>query len=672
VAVSVGVEVVEVLPAPKDARLWGANVEAPRAGATSDTGAVEVVGWALGRSAPVSHVELRSGEALVGEAKLTVRRPDLAQAFPDAPERAGGGFRVRLNLMGDAERELELVVVLGDEARVPIGRIVARPRWREPAAEPDGMTLISVVIPCYDQAGYLDAAIESVLAQTYPHFELVVVDDGSHDNTAEVAGRYPGVKLVRQRNEGLAAARNAGLQASGGELVTFLDADDRLKPDALEVGLRTLRAHPECAFVSGQVELTNADGSLLRAAEHRIVDRDHYRMLLGGNEILSHATVMYRRQAIELAGGFDPALPACEDYDLYLRIARQFPAYTHDRCVAEYRRHAGNMHRDPARMLAAALTALRKQRKAARRSAADRRAYALGVAHWRREFGGQLVEDLRDRIAVRDFGRETRRRLRVLARYHRAGVRDLRRGHPSPRTPVRGRVRKGSPRVGRVRWGDLRRLAPIGADFGFERGTAVDRRYIEGFLERHAGDVRGRVLEVGDDAYTRRFGGEAVSASEVLHLSRDNPQATIVGDLTDAPHIPDASFDCVILTETLQMVEDPPAAIRTLQRILRPGGVLLATFAGMTRIDAIDHWNWGFTTRSARRLFGAAFGEANVEVESRGNVLAATALLHGIAAEELAPEEIDHPDPDYPVSIHVRAVRPADGGGWWQQGREPA
>jgi glycosyltransferase involved in cell wall biosynthesis len=668
---SVGVEVVEVLPAGPDERLWGAHLEWPRAGTTSDTGALEVVGWALGRSAPVVGVELRSGEAVVGEAKASVRRPDLVEAFPDASERAGGGFKARVNLLGDAERELELVVALQDGGRVPLGRIVARPRWRDAAAGTEAMALVSVVIPCFDQAGYLDAAIESVLAQTYPHFEVVVVDDGSHDNTAEVAGRYPGVRLLQQRNAGLAAARNAGLQASGGELVVFLDADDRLKPDALEVGLRTLRAHPECAFVSGQVELTNADGSLLRAAEHRVLDRDHYRMLLQGNDILSHATVLYRRQAIELAGGFDPALPACEDYDLYLRIARRFPVYTHDHCVAEYRRHPGNMHRNPARMLASALTALRKQRKAARRSAADRRAYALGVAHWRREFGGQLVEDLRDRIAVRDVGRETRRRLRVLLRHHRAGVRDLRRGRPTPATPVRGRVRHGSPRVGHVRWGDLRRLQPIGAEFGYERGTPVDRRYIEAFLERHADDVRGRVLEVADGAYTRRFGGDAVTTSEVLHLSRDNPEATIVGDLAAADHLPDASFDCAIVTETLQMVHDVPAAIATLRRILRPGGVLLATFPGMTRIDASDAWSWGFTTVSARRLFGAAFGEENVEVESRGNVLAATAFLHGIAAEELAPEEIEHPDPDYPMSIHVRAVCPGRAEGWWQQELEP-
>jgi glycosyltransferase involved in cell wall biosynthesis len=670
VEVSIAVEIVEVAGGAPDERLWGGNVEGPQPGDAQVDGGFEVVGWVLGRSAPATHVELLSGETLVGSAKVSVRRPDLARVFPDVPERAGGGFRTRMSLLGDAERELELVAVLRDETRVPLGRIVARPRWREAAG--GAPALVSVVIPCFNQATFLDEAIESVLAQTYPHFEAIVVDDGSTDNTAEVAARHPGVRLVRQHaNRGLSAARNAGLRESAGDFVVFLDADDRLKPRALEIGLTALRAHPECAFVSGQVELTNHDGSLLRAAQHRVIDRDHHRMLLEGNPILSHATVMYRRQALDVVGDFDEQLDACEDYDLYLRITRRFKAYTHDECVAEYRRHGGNMHRDPARMLRAALSALRKQRKAARRSRADRRAYAHGVAHWRRELGGQLVDDLRDRVAVRDFGRETRRRLRVLARHHPGGLRELRGGRPLPHAPVRGKVRRGAPAVGRVRWGDLRRLQPIGVEFGYERGTPIDRRYIEDFLARHADDVRGRVLEVADAAYTRRYGGSAVTASEVIHLERDNPEATIVGDLTALDHVPDASFDCIVMTETLQMIYDVRAAVATLRRILRPGGVVLATVPGMTNIDDSDAWAWGFTVLSARKLFAEAFGEENVEIESRGNVLAATAFLHGLSAHELAPEEIDHPDPNYPMSIHVRAVRPGRADGWWQEPQRP-
>jgi hypothetical protein len=663
--VNVTIGVTEVAPAARDDRLWGAHLDAPRVDDQSRDGAVEVVGWVLGRQAPAVRVEFVSGDVVVGSTAANVRRPDLKDAFPDASERDGGGFRAQLNLLGDAEEGLDIVAVLRDDTRVPVARIVARPRWRGDA-DAAGMSLVSVVIPCHNHAAFLQEAIDSVLAQTYPHFEIVVVDDGSTDNTAEVAGHHAGVQLVQQERRGLPAARNAGLRASTGELVVFLDADDRLKPQALEAGLRALRAHPQCAFVSGQVELTHGDGSLMRAARHRIVDHDHYRMLLQGNIVLSHATALFRRQALEVVGGFDESLEACEDYDLYLRISRRFPVYTHDECVAEYRRHGSNMHRDPGRMLVGALRALRKQRKEARRTDADHAAYELGLAHWRREFGGQLVDDLRDRLAGRRLDRETRRRLRVLARWYPAGLRQLRSGRPRMGAPALGRVRTGSPRLGRVRWGHLRRLDPIGVDFGFERGTPVDRHYIEGFLERHADDVRGRVLEVGDAGYTRRFGNGAVTSSDVIHLSRDNEQATIVADLATADDIPDASFDCVIVTETLQMVYDVRAAVATLHRILRPGGVVLATFPGLTLIDDSDTWCWGFTVISARRLFGEAFGEENVDVEARGNVLAATAFLHGIAAEELTLAEIDHPDPNYPMSIHVRAAGGGRPSGWWQ------
>jgi SAM-dependent methyltransferase len=667
---NVATEVVEVVPAPRDDRLWGGHIEAPRVGDETDSGAIEITGWVLGRAAAVARIEFRSGDVVVGRTRPNLRRPDVIAEFPDVPETAGGGFRAKMNLLADAERELEVVAVLRGDDQVLIGRIVARPQWRE-TTDPDQVALLSVVIPCFNQGAFLGEAIESVLAQTYPHFEVVVVDDGSSDNTAEVASRHPGVRLVSQANQGLASARNAGLRASSGDFIVFLDADDRLKPEALEIGLRTLRAHPDCAFVSGQVELTNHDGSIMRAGQHRIIDREHYRMLLQGNDILSGATVVYRRQVFDAVGGFDPDLPACEDYDLALRIARQFPAHTHDHTVAEYRRHGGNMHRDPALMLVAALAALRKQRRPAKRSKGDRGAYELGVAHWKREFGGQLVDDLRDRLAARDFGRDTRRRLRVLVRHHPAGLRDLRRGRPTAAAPVRGRVRRGTPRVGRVRWGDLRRLQPLGSDFGFERGTPVDRHYIEGFLERHAEDIRGRVLEVADPTYTHRFGGAAVESSDVIHLQRDNPGATIVGDLAEAPHIPDDSFDCIVITETLQMVYDVRAAVSTLHRVLRPGGVVLATFPGMTNIDPSDAWCWSFTTISARRLFGEAFGDGSVEVESLGNVAAATAFLHGMSAEELSPEELDHPDPNYPMSVHVRAVKPGRADGWWQA-QEPA
>jgi len=226
----------------------------------------------------------------------------------------------------------------------------------------------------------------------------------------------------------------------------------------------------------------------------------------------------------------------------------------------------------------------------------------------------------------------------------------------------RHRYRLQWPRLGRVDFGGLRRLTPVSRAFGFDRGLPIDRYYIERFLAAHAEDIRGRVLEIGDDRYTRQFGGSRVTQSDVLHVVAGNPQATIVADLTRADDVPSESFDCILCTQTLQMIVDVEAALRHLARMLRQGGVLLTTSNGINRIcrrEGVDAWGeyWRFTTQSAHRLFGRAFAPAHVQAVAYGNVLAAVAFLHGLAAEELTPAELDYQDADFEVLIGVRAVK---------------
>ena len=161
---------------------------------------------------------------------------------------------------------------------------------------------------------------------------------------------------------------------------------------------------------------------------------------------------------------------------------------------------------------------------------------------------------------------------------------------------LRGRERV--PAVGRVKLGDLHRLTPISQCFGFDRGLPVDRYYIERFLARHASEIVGRVLEIGDDAYTRKFGGSRVSRSDVLHVHHGNPRATLVGDLTDPDVLPEAAFDCIVLTQTLQLIYDVRLAIARIHRALAPGGVVLVTAPGISQIDRGEWgktWFWSFT-----------------------------------------------------------------------------
>jgi len=213
---------------------------------------------------------------------------------------------------------------------------------------------------------------------------------------------------------------------------------------------------------------------------------------------------------------------------------------------------------------------------------------------------------------------------------------------------------------GGVDFGSFGSTAPISREFGYDRGRPIDRYYIEGWLERHACDIRGRALEVGDATYCRRFGGEHVTRQEVLHVRADAPEATLVGDLAAGGVLPAASLDSMVLTQTLHLIYDMRAAVAEIHRGLAPGGVALVTVPGISQIDAEEWggaWCWSLTERSARRLFEDEFGAGKVQVETFGNVYAATAFLQGLAFEEVERRKLDVRDPCYPVVVAVRAVR---------------
>lgn len=215
-----------------------------------------------------------------------------------------------------------------------------------------------------------------------------------------------------------------------------------------------------------------------------------------------------------------------------------------------------------------------------------------------------------------------------------------------------------APDVGVVDFGDLGRDEPISRKFGEDRGPCLDRYYIERFLLAHAADVRGRVLEVADNAYTKKFGDDRVTQSDVLHAVPDNRRATIVGDLTRPGDLPVEAFDCVILTQTLQHVFDAAGALSSVRRTLRPGGVLLCTVPGISQISRYDMDRWGdywrFTTLSLRRLSEAAFPHDHHEVRTWGNVRVATAFLHGLCVDDVGADHLLRVDEDYQVLLTLR------------------
>ena len=275
---------------------------------------------------------------------------------------------------------------------------------------------VSVIITCYNQGRFLGEAIESALRQTRPPHEIIVVDDGSTDDTAAIASRYRRVKLVQQRNSGLAAARNAGIHASTGDYLVFLDADDRLIPCALDTGINRLRAHTNCAFAYGRYSLITDDGKVIPSTQRTPAQGPPYLRLLISNYIGMHATVMYRREIFASVGEFDTSLAACEDYEMFLRITRHNPIYFHGETVAEYRQHQANMSRSSGLMLHYSLSVLGSQRKYVRGNRQAVEAYSAGIRNWRDCYGKKLFTTVGSQIRQRQWGPAIKG-MRILLRY---------------------------------------------------------------------------------------------------------------------------------------------------------------------------------------------------------------------------------------------------------------
>ena len=532
--------------------------------------------------------------------------------------------------------------------------------------------LVSIIIPCYNHGKYLPVSINSVLRQTYRHIEIIVVDDGSVDDTAQVTRSYAQVKYIWQPNQGPSAARNAGIENSRGEYLLFLDADDWLFEDAVYTNLQYLRKNPEAAFVSGAYTLFEkgvSDEVIKEVHEH------HYQEFLRRNYIAMLATVMYVRNIIDRFR-FDSSLRGCEDYDVYLRISREFPVIHHTKQIAAYVIHSTNSSENIPLMLSGALKALEKQ-ESGLRTGAERQSYHEGRNLWIEHYCSNLYNLLMESPLYRS-GKRKEEGLALLMQYDKARYNKYQTLRPFMaikkstikhganfflRWMYRAGVYKNfipSPR--KVQMGDFTRTTPFSKSFGYERGGPIDRYYIEKFLEKHAAVVQGRVLEIGDNDYTVQYGAGSVTKSDVLHIEEGHKDATFFGDLSNIPQIPDNCFDCIILTQTLQMIYHYREALQTCFRILKPGGSLLVTAPGIAHIDQGEWreiWYWSFTKNSITKLLSDIFSVEQVQVHTFGNVLAASAYLWGMGQTELTRAQLDFSDPHYQVIITAIAVKPA-------------
>ena len=244
-------------------------------------------------------------------------------------------------------------------------------------------------------------------------------------------------------------------------------------------------------------------------------------------------------------------------------------------------------------------------------------------------------------------------------------------------SPVQDRLRRGTQRLpyavrkelggdppyppGTVRWGSLRRTTPFSRSWGYDRGTPIDRVYIERFLAVHAKNVRGACLEVLNDDYTRRFGGASVTSRDVVDVDPVNTAATVVADLGERDSLPAERFDCIIFTQTLHLIPDMAIAIANIWRALAPGGVLLLTVPTLGRHEArqgFHHDRWRVTKTGLEWLLRGLPG-ASVDITTYGNVLSCAAFLYGLASEELDPKELDAHDREFPLIVGARVLKEA-------------
>jgi glycosyltransferase involved in cell wall biosynthesis len=395
-------EIVEVSRPELSDMLVGCNLEHPIEAHLVTADAIVFQGWVVG-ILPVAFVDIECEGEVVKRVLMNMERLDVAQAYPRLPFALASGFQARVSLPARSQATLDVTAVLRDGNRCAIGSVSVRRRWAEDD-DSDRLPLVSIIIPCFNQAGFLSESVESAIAQTHPNIEVIVVDDGSPDNTRAVAARYPGVVYVRQENAGLAAARNTGIRHSSGDFLVFLDADDRLLPGAVADGLRTFERHPEAGFVSGRFRRVSRSGIPLEESRHT-GDENSYAAFLRRNYIHCPAAVIYRRAAIQAVSGFDSTINGVADMDMYLRISRLYPVASHESVAADYRQHGGSMSGDAIRMTREMFIAFRRQRRFAAQSAELRSAWREGLRFRRRVWGARTTRDVLDALVNRNWRR---------------------------------------------------------------------------------------------------------------------------------------------------------------------------------------------------------------------------------------------------------------------------
>jgi peptidoglycan/xylan/chitin deacetylase (PgdA/CDA1 family)/SAM-dependent methyltransferase len=473
-------------------------------------------------------------------------------------------------------------------------------------------------------------SVDSVLRQTVPTTIALALSQAAPAVITSLVSRAGAIAVEAPSD---AEAVNEAFDRSETDSVAFLRIPWRFEPLLVEQCTRRLAERPEVSIVVPTLRVQSTEGALLRALASPLT-----LPAILANPFAAAPLFVMRRRAWDAVGPLDESFGALATCEWWVRLLASGVE------IVRFDEPLGYLTAGPHEwwppIVDEAFDVERFRAMLGKhRVLLERNVQALVVEQ--EVAFAQLTSAHREEMRRRDRQLEELERLRAQAAHHRAYLEHY--GHAA------------------LDWGDLKRTDPISRNWGYDRGTPIDRYYIENFLAACSSDVAGAVLEVQENDFTQRFGGSRVTRSEVVDIDDGNPRATIVTDLRDAAAMADEQFDCIILTQTLHVIDDMRAVIGECYRLLEPGGVLLATLPCSSRVCleyGADVDLWRMTTAGARELFEPVFGPANVAATTYGSVLTNLAFQHGLACEELTDADFAASDPYHPLVVGVRARKP--------------
>lgn len=519
--------------------------------------------------------------------------------------------------------------------------------------------LVSIVLPVYNGAQFLRESIDSCLHQTYRNIELIVVDDGSNDQTVKIIAGYVNRdhrirSVTHKRNRGLPAALNTGFANSKGAYLTWTSDDNLYEPEALQLMVNYLEDYPEIAMVCCDVKTIDSAGHQLKLWRSLLADEP------GGLSI--QGCFLYRRGVYESVGDYDEELFLVEDYDYWLRVNRSFRIARLEG-VSPYKYR---LHRESLTGRWGLKARLQVPRAEAKHFADphERNNY-LANAYWKALWKSRDKGDLRAAwhfallcVSLRPlrfiYWKAT---ASVALRFCISRFLDrIRRILPTPAKRVGRRILRLI-RISKARARLTVGVTPLSYLWGSDRGLPIHRYYLEEFLKEFAHDIQGHCLEFQNPGYASRIGGAAVEKLDILHIDATNPLATIVADLTKPNNLPSNRFDCIICTHVLHVIAELDRAVSELYRILKPGGVLLVAVPQISMCDPRFHELWRFTPEGLGLVLAKAFGKDNVVVKAYGNSLTSAGEIRGLVTHEFNATILNYHDPRFAVEVCARACK---------------